>query len=88
MPLGRGVPAAAPSPVPPACIAAVRELVHLPIVVAGGVRTPKDVRQCIAAGADIVHVGTSIMKAAEGSMDKAEKLMRELVNAAQIKHEK
>lgn len=73
----------APTCVPPECIAAVRKAgVHLPIVVAGGVRTPEAVAQCISAGADICHVGTSIMKAAEGSVPKAKKLMQELVAAA------
>ncbi|MEK6902929.1 MAG: geranylgeranylglyceryl/heptaprenylglyceryl phosphate synthase [archaeon] len=73
----------APTCVPPECIGAVRKMVHLPIVVAGGVRTPEDVARCIGAGADIVHVGTSIVNAANGSMAKAEKLMKELVHAAQ-----
>lgn len=72
----------APTCVPPECIGAVRKLVHLPIVIAGGVRTPEDVYTCIAAGADVVHVGTSIMKAAEGSLEKAEQLMRDLVASA------
>ncbi len=72
----------APTCVPPECIGAVRKMVHLPIVVAGGVRTPEDVYRCISAGADIVHVGTSIAKAAEGDIKKAEKLMKELVDAA------
>ena len=72
----------APSCVPPECIAAVRKLVHIPIVIAGGVRTPESAYACIAAGADVVHVGTSIMKAAEGSVEKAEQLMRDLVASA------
>lgn len=72
----------APSPVPPECIGAVRKLVHLPIIIAGGVRTPENVVACITAGADIVHVGTSIAKASEGDMKKAEKLMKNLVDAA------
>ncbi len=72
----------APSPVPPECIAAVRKFVHLPIIIAGGVRTPEDVYACIAAGADIVHIGTSIVNAANGSIPKAEKLMKELVESA------
>jgi phosphoglycerol geranylgeranyltransferase len=71
----------APACVPPECIGAVRKLVHIPIVIAGGVRTPESAAACIAAGADIVHVGTSIMKAAEGSVERAEQLMRELVIA-------
>ncbi len=72
----------APICVPPECIGAVRKLVHIPIVIAGGVRTPENVYACIVAGADIVHVGTSIMKAAEGSVEKAEQLMRDLVASA------
>ncbi|MDP2665943.1 MAG: geranylgeranylglyceryl/heptaprenylglyceryl phosphate synthase [Candidatus Diapherotrites archaeon] len=72
----------APACVPPECIAAVRKMVYLPVVVAGGVRTPDDVYACITAGADIVHVGTSIVKASEGSLEKAEQLMNELVIAA------
>jgi phosphoglycerol geranylgeranyltransferase len=72
----------APSPVPRECIAAVREMVSLPIVVAGGVKTPLDVSNCIKAGADITHVGTSIVKAANGNISKASKLMGNLVKAA------
>jgi phosphoglycerol geranylgeranyltransferase len=72
----------APACVPPECIAAVRKLVHIPIVIAGGVRTSESAYACIAAGADIVHVGTSIMKAAEGSVERAEQLMRDLVASA------
>ncbi len=72
----------APACVPPECIAAVRKLVNIPIVIAGGVRTPENVYACISAGADIVHVGTSIMKVAEGSVEKAEQLMRDLVASA------
>lgn len=72
----------APTCVPPECIGAVRKMVHLPIVIAGGVRTPEDVSRCIGAGADIVHVGTSIANAANGDIKKAEKLMKELVDAA------
>lgn len=71
----------APACVPTECIRTIRQLVHLPIVIAGGVRTPESAYACIAAGADIVHVGTSIMKAAEGSVERAEQLMRELVAA-------
>lgn len=71
-----------PSPVPMECISAVREMVSLPIVVAGGVKTPQDVSDCIGSGADIVHVGTSIVKAANGNMEKASKLMSDLVKSA------
>ncbi|MEK6821286.1 MAG: geranylgeranylglyceryl/heptaprenylglyceryl phosphate synthase [archaeon] len=73
----------APSSVPSECIAAVRKMVHLPIVVAGGVRTPEDAQRCIAAGADIVHVGSSISAVVEGDMKRAEKLMKDLVAGAQ-----
>jgi len=61
-------------PVAPAVIRAVRQAVRLPLFVGGGMRTPAQVCDARAAGADLVVVGSAI----EAGGDVA---MRELVAA-------
>jgi putative glycerol-1-phosphate prenyltransferase len=53
----------AKKPVMPAMIAAVREVVSVPIIVGGGLRTPELVHQSLVAGADLVVVGTAVERA-------------------------
>lgn len=50
----------APKPVPEEMISYTKESVDVPLLVAGGVRTPKYAYNCISSGADIVHVGSAI----------------------------
>jgi putative glycerol-1-phosphate prenyltransferase len=61
-------------PVAPAVIRAVREAVSLPLFVGGGMRTPAQVRDARAAGADFLVVGNAIEGGGAG-------VMRELVAA-------
>lgn len=44
--------------VPPAMIQAVRETVHLPLIVGGGIRNTESLRQIFEAGADLAVIGT------------------------------
>ena len=46
--------------VPGDMIKAVKSYCHVPLIVGGGIRTPKQARQAIEAGADIVVVGTAL----------------------------
>ncbi|MBI5553840.1 MAG: geranylgeranylglyceryl/heptaprenylglyceryl phosphate synthase [Candidatus Diapherotrites archaeon] len=70
----------APEPVPAEMIAYTKKISSLPLVVAGGVRTPQGAFNCIAAGADIVHVGTAVEES-HGNVQKALKSLKELVAA-------
>jgi len=72
----------APSPVPANHVAAVRKMVSVPIVVAGGVKKPEQVFELVNAGADIIHVGAAIEKT-RGDVKTAEKLLSEMVKAAE-----
>ena len=71
----------APSCVPPENVKAISEVVDIPIIVAGGVKTPKMAEEVIAAGASIVHVGTAVDNVYKNK-EKALKLMKEFVQAA------
>jgi len=52
----------APEPAPKEMIAQTKASIDIPLVVAGGVRTPEFAFDCISSGADIVHVGSAIEK--------------------------
>jgi len=68
--------------VPLEMISETRALVDIPIVVAGGVKTPKQAHSCIKAGANIVHVGTAIEKVSN-NFEKAKDQMHALAKAAE-----
>ncbi len=46
-------------PIPPEMIRAVKSMISVPYIVAGGIRTVKDLRAAYSSGADIVQVGTA-----------------------------
>ncbi len=48
----------APAPVPVPMVAEVRRILHVPLVVGGGIRTGEDAQRLLAAGADILVTGT------------------------------
>ncbi|MCI4337419.1 MAG: geranylgeranylglyceryl/heptaprenylglyceryl phosphate synthase [Thermoplasmata archaeon] len=48
----------APSPVPAAMVRAVREVVSVPVIVGGGIRTGADARTLLEAGAQVLVTGT------------------------------
>ena len=58
----------APVPVPPKMIRAVKKEIAIPLIVGGGIRTPKAARAAVAAGADIVVTGTIIEEAGDFSV--------------------
>jgi phosphoglycerol geranylgeranyltransferase len=49
-------------PIPIEMVAAVAKTITVPYIVAGGVKTPEQARAIIAAGADIIQVGTAVEK--------------------------
>ncbi|MEM0360383.1 MAG: geranylgeranylglyceryl/heptaprenylglyceryl phosphate synthase [Candidatus Diapherotrites archaeon] len=55
-------------------ISATRNLIDIPLVVAGGVKTKENAFECIKAGADIVHVGTAVENVANNRKKALETL--------------
>ena len=49
-------------PVPLEMVSAVAKAITVPYIIAGGIRTPKQAKDAIAAGGDIIQVGTAIEK--------------------------
>ncbi|HIH33092.1 MAG TPA: geranylgeranylglyceryl/heptaprenylglyceryl phosphate synthase [Candidatus Diapherotrites archaeon] len=70
-----------PTHAPPEMITQARKLVEVPILVAGGVKTPESVSSLIKAGADIVQVG-SIFEKAQGDLKKCGELFNKITTAA------
>lgn len=70
----------APEPAPPEMITATKKLIDIPLIVAGGVRTPDFAYQTIKAGADAIHVGTALEKT-NGDLQKAKKVFDSIVSA-------
>jgi putative glycerol-1-phosphate prenyltransferase len=52
----------------PAMIAAVRSTIDLPLIIGGGVRSPRDAASLWEAGADIVVVGNALEKDPAGEL--------------------
>ena len=50
----------APQPVTKEMIATTKAAIDIPLLIAGGVRTPQYALDCISSGADIIHVGSAI----------------------------
>lgn len=48
----------APAPVPPAMVRAVRSVLHVPLIVGGGIRTGAEARALLDAGAQLLVTGT------------------------------
>ncbi len=72
----------AAEPAPAEMIKATKELIDIPLVVAGGVRKEEYAERCTKAGADILHVGTAIEKV-KGDINKAKEIISKLVKAAE-----
>lgn len=63
--------------VPVEMVAAVRKLTTVPLIIAGGMKTPEDAIAIAKAGADVVQVGTMLEKA--GSADKVKEICQKIV---------
>ncbi len=57
------VGSASPNPVPTEMVSAVRKETSNFYVVAGGIKTEKQIRDIVSAGADAIHIGTAIEQA-------------------------
>jgi phosphoglycerol geranylgeranyltransferase len=66
-------------PVSPEMVAAVSKHVEIPLVVGGGIRTPKTARQIVKAGARVIVTGTLVEKA---SPETLRRIVRNVMKAA------
>jgi len=71
----------APTPAPPSLIKAVKSILSIPYIYAGGVRTADQAEQIVLAGADGIQVGTAIehvedLKKVREKVEKMVKAMR------------
>lgn len=73
----------ADSPAPPKMIQATKKLTDIPLLVAGGIRNEKFAEDTVAAGADIIQVGTAIENASQISWKSVEETFSKITSAAQ-----
>jgi len=69
----------AKQPVPNDMIRMVKDLISVPLIVGGGIRTGEQVKEIVSAGADIIVTGTVVEES------KAKDKIRELVEGLRIK---
>ncbi|MCX8189741.1 MAG: geranylgeranylglyceryl/heptaprenylglyceryl phosphate synthase [Candidatus Diapherotrites archaeon] len=69
-------------PVPIDMIFEAKSMVDIPIVVAGGIKTCEQAKNCTKAGADILHVGAAIEKLSN-DLEKAKKHLAKMVKSAE-----
>lgn len=70
-----------PTHAPVEMVTQARKLIDIPLLVAGGVKTPQSVHSLIKAGADIVQVG-SVFEKSKGDLKKTGELFRKITSAA------
>ena len=78
----------APEPVTKEMIATTKATINIPLLIAGGVRTPAYAFDCISSGADIVHVGTAVEKTngnGAEAKNKLEKMCAAVKRGAKVK---
>ena len=77
----------APEPAPKEMIAQTKASIDIPLVLAGGVRTPEFAYECIASGADVIHVGSAIEKTKSDAeiKNKLEKMVDAVKKGAKAK---
>ncbi|MDD3159373.1 MAG: geranylgeranylglyceryl/heptaprenylglyceryl phosphate synthase [Candidatus ainarchaeum sp.] len=77
----------APEPVTKEMIAYTKKSIDVPLIIAGGVNKPEYAKECIASGADIVHVGSAIEKAGseKEALNRLKKLCLAVKEGAKLK---
>jgi len=70
----------APRPVTKEMVATTKQSIDIPLLIAGGVRTPQYAFDCISSGADIIHVGSAIEKT-NGNGTQAKNRLKKLCQA-------
>jgi phosphoglycerol geranylgeranyltransferase len=77
----------ASEPVPKEMIFQTKASIDVPLVIAGGVRTPEFAFDCISSGADVVHVGSAVEKSKSDAeiKSKLEKMVEAVKKGAKAK---
>ncbi|MFA5357463.1 MAG: geranylgeranylglyceryl/heptaprenylglyceryl phosphate synthase [archaeon] len=77
----------ASKPVPREMISYTKKSIDIPLLIAGGVRTPKFAYDCISSGADIVHVGSAIETASSDREieSRLKKMVQSVRRGAKVK---
>lgn len=70
----------APEPAPMKMISYVKNLIDVPLVVAGGIKNEKYAYNTIKAGADIIHVG-SALEASNGNLQKFSSTLKKITSS-------
>lgn len=71
----------APEPAPPEMVSMAKQIINIPLLVAGGVRTKEHAFETIHAGADIIQVGTAFEQN-KGDLKKMGERIKEITSAA------
>jgi phosphoglycerol geranylgeranyltransferase len=74
----------APEPVPPAMVSRVKEVIRIPLVVGGGIRSPEAAAAAVGSGADIVVTGTVVEDATQ--TDRLGEAMGPIIRAVKGKN--
>ena len=77
----------AEQPVTKEMIATTKKTIDIPLLIAGGVRTPEFAFDCISSGADIIHVGSAIEKtgSTKEAKTKLDKMVAQVRRGAKAK---
>lgn len=69
-----------PTHAPAEMVAATKKLIEVPLIVAGGVRTPESVTELVKAGADIIQIG-SVLEKSKGDLKKMGEILKTMTDA-------
>ena len=70
----------APEPAPQKMISYVKNLIDVPLIVAGGIRNEKFAYKTVKAGADIIHIGTALEES-KGDLQKFASTLKKITSA-------
>jgi len=69
-----------PTCVTPEMVAATRKLIDIPLLIAGGIKTPESAASLVKAGADIVQIG-SVFEKSKGDLKKTGELFKKFTSS-------
>lgn len=69
-----------PTHVTPEMVAATKKMIDIPLIVAGGVRTPESATQLVSAGADVIQIG-SVLEKCKGDLKKMGEVLKAMTDA-------
>ena len=69
-----------PTHAPVEMVSATKKLIEVPLIIAGGVRTPESVTQLVQAGADVIQIG-SVLEKTKGDLKKMGEIVKTMADA-------